>query len=146
MSFTGADASGTNGSGAIGAVTSASAATGTPAATLTTTRNGSLVIGVGNDFANAIARTPANGQSVLHQYLSTAGDTYWVQMETGAVPVSGTSVSIKDTAPATDQYNLTICEILAGSGGTVTPVPPTVAMTAPKPGTVAGSVCITSKR
>ncbi len=142
VSFTGADASGTNGSGAIGAVTSASAATGAPAATLTTTRKGSFVIGVGNDFDSATARTPATGQSLLHQYLSTAGDTYWVQMETNPVPVSGTSVSIKDTAPATDQYNLTICEILAGSGGTITPVPPTVTMTAPAPGTIAGSVTL----
>src|SRR5439155_3246734 len=39
VTFTGADASGTNGSGAIGATVSANLASGPPSATLTTTRN-----------------------------------------------------------------------------------------------------------
>src|SRR6185437_16232550 len=120
MSFSGVDTSGANGSGAIGAVASANAANGAPNASLVTTRNNSLVIGVGNDYDNAVARTPANGQQVIHQYLTSAGDTYWVQMQTSPTPASGTNVGINDTAPTGDRYNLSICEILASTGVTPT--------------------------
>jgi hypothetical protein len=112
MSFTGVDTGGTNGSAAIGATASASASKGAPSATLVTTRAGSLVIGVGTDWDNAIARTPGAGQSIVHQYLAPVGDTYWIQMRTSAVAASGTSVTINDTAPTSDMYNLSICEIL----------------------------------
>jgi hypothetical protein len=112
MSFTGADPTGTGGSGAIGATKSASAASGAPSATLATTRNNSWVFGVGNDFDNATARTPGSGQSLVNQYLTTAGDTYWVQKQNATTLLSGTSVSINDTAPTADRYNLSICEIL----------------------------------
>ncbi len=118
LSFTGVNTSGTNGSGAIGATKSASAASGAPTATLVTTQNNSLVFGVGNDFDNAIARTPGPGQSLVHQLLTPTGDTYWVQMENTPVILSGTSVTINDTAPTGDRYNLAICEILAGAGQT----------------------------
>jgi len=118
LSFTGVNTSGTNGSGAIGATKSASAASGAPTATLVTTQNNSLLFGVGNDFDNAIARTPGAGQSLVHQLLTSTGDTYWVQMENTPVPLSGTSVTINDTAPTGDRYNLAICEILAGAGQT----------------------------
>ena len=112
VSFTGVDASGTNGSGAIGATGTRNAKTGGPNASLVTTRNGSWVFGVGNDFDNAIARTPAGGQSLVHQYLAPTGDAYWVQMQNSPTPLSGTTVSIQDTAPTTDRYNMSICEIL----------------------------------
>ncbi|PYQ91669.1 MAG: hypothetical protein DMF97_22055 [Acidobacteria bacterium] len=65
ISFTGVDASGTNGSGAIGAIGSGNGSSGAPAATLVTTRANSWVFGVGNDYDNAIARTPATGQSIV---------------------------------------------------------------------------------
>ena len=113
MSFTGVDTSGTNGSGAIGAVGSANAASGAPTATLITTRNNSWVLGVGNDFDNAIARTPGTGQTLVHQYLAPVGDTYWVQRQSSTTPASGTSVVINDTAPTGDRYNLSICEIFS---------------------------------
>jgi hypothetical protein len=77
-----------------------------------TTQNGSWVIGVGNDFDKASARTLGAGQTLVHQDLASAGDTYWVQMQTSPTPLSGTTVTINDTAPATDRYNLSICEIL----------------------------------
>src|SRR5215471_16100317 len=110
MSFTGAKASGTNGSGAIGATGSGSASSGGPTASLVTTAAGSWVIGVGNDLDNAIARTPAAGQSIVHQYLTSLGATYWVQMVTGAIASSGATVTVNDTAPVTDRYNLSIVE------------------------------------
>jgi hypothetical protein len=126
MSFTGTDTSGINGSGAIGATRSGSAASGAPTATLVTTRANSWVFGVGNDYDRAIARTPGTGQTLVHQYLATIGDTYWVQRQNTTTPLSGTSVTINDTAPTTDRYNLSVCEILTAPGtlaisGTISP-------------------------
>ncbi len=112
LSFTGVDSSGTNGSGAIGATGTGSAHPGAPTASLVTTRNNSWVFGAGNDFDNAIARTPASGQSLVHQNLSSTGDTYWVQMQNTSTQVKGTTVKINDTAPTGDRYNLSICEVL----------------------------------
>jgi len=111
ISFTGVDTTGTNGSGAIGATASANAKTGAPTATLVTTRNNSWVFGVGNDYDNAIARAPGTNQTVVHQDLTSTGDTYWVQMQNAATPLSGTSVTINDTAPSTDRYNLSVVEV-----------------------------------
>jgi hypothetical protein len=112
MSFTGVSTSGTNGSGAIGATKTANGSSGAPTASLVTTQNNSWVIGVGNDFDNAIARTLGSGQTLIHQDLTATGDTYWVQMRSTTTPTSGTTVTINDTAPTTDRWNLAICEIL----------------------------------
>ena len=146
MSFTGADGSGVNGAGAIGATGSANASSGAPIATLVTTRNGSWVLGVGNDFDNAIARTPAAGQTVVHQDLTTAGDTYWVQMQTAVTSLAGSSVSINDTAPTKDRYNLSIVEVMpALAGGSGGATPPTVTMASPAPdATVAGKTTVSA--
>ncbi len=111
-SFKGVDLTGTNGSGAIGAIGSGNASAGAPTASLVTTRNNSWVVGVGNDYDNAIARTPASGQTLVHQVLSPVGDTYWVQMLNSPTPSTGSSVSLSDSAPASDRFNLSICEIL----------------------------------
>jgi hypothetical protein len=113
MTFTGVDASGSGGANAIGATNTAGAASGAPSASLVTTRNGSLVVGVGNDYDNALARTAGSGQTLVHQYLTGLGDTYWVQMRTAVTPVAGTTVNINDTSPTGDQYNLAIAEIRA---------------------------------
>ena len=127
MSFTGADTSSTDGSGAIGATGRGQAPSGAPTATLTTTRNGSWVFGVGNDFDQAIARTPGTGQSLVHQALpnshGVAVNTLWVQMRNSPTLLSGTSVAINDTAPTTDRYNLGIVEILPALTATAANAP-----------------------
>ena len=120
MSFSGVNTSGTNGSGAIGAVGSGNADPGAPTATLVTTGNGSLVLAVGNDWDSGIARTPGTGQAVVRQDLAPVGDTYWVQMQSSPILLSGTTVTINDTAPTGDRYNLSIVEILAAAGGATT--------------------------
>ena len=38
-------------------------------------------------------------------------------MQNGPIPLSGTSVTINDTAPTGDRYNLSVVEILAASAG-----------------------------
>jgi uncharacterized repeat protein (TIGR01451 family) len=135
MSFSGVNTSGTNGSGAIGAALGKSAASGAPSATPVTTGNNSWILGVGNDFDNAIARTVGAGQTLVHQYLTPTGDTYWVQRQTDPVPASGTSVTINDTAPTADRFNLSVVEILANSGSVTDTTPPTVSITSPAQGT-----------
>jgi N,N-dimethylformamidase beta subunit-like protein/uncharacterized protein DUF4082/Big-like domain-containing protein len=112
MSFKGVDPSGTGGSGAIGAIASANALSGAPSASLVTTRDKSLVVGVGSDWDGQTARVLGPGQTLVSQYFATDGDTFWVQRTTDAVPTAGTTVTINDTAPANHRYNLTIVEIL----------------------------------
>jgi hypothetical protein len=107
MSFIGADPA-----GPVGRTAAANASSGAPSAGLITTRNNSLVLGVGSDWDTATARTLGTNQTLVHQLLSTNGDTYWVQRQTATTPLSGTSVTINDTAPTGDRYNLAICEIL----------------------------------
>jgi Domain of unknown function (DUF1929)/Bacterial Ig domain/Glyoxal oxidase N-terminus/Kelch motif len=144
MSFMGADATGSEGSGAIGATASASAATGAPSASLKTTRNNSLVLGVGNDFDNPLTRVAGSAQTVVYQILTSTGDTYWVQRQNNATPVSGTTVTINDTAPTGDRYNLALVEVLpGGSGGVATP--PSVSIVAPaQNATVSGQTTVSA--
>jgi hypothetical protein len=131
VTFTGVDTSGTNGSGAIGAVAATNASSGAPSASLVTTRNNSWVFGVGDDWDNPIARTPGTGQTIVHQLLLAVGDTFWVQRQASTTASSGTTVTINDTAPTSDRYNLAICEVLPPSGPVVDTTPPTVSITAP---------------
>ena len=114
VSFTGVDTTGTNGSGAIGATATANAATGAPSATLTTTRANSVVFGVGDDPTAKVARTLGSGQSLVHQLLcgpNTQTCTLWVQQVPTLVPASGTAITINDTAPTADAYNLSLVEV-----------------------------------
>jgi len=113
VSFKGTDTTGVNGAGAIGATKSASGI-GAPTANLTTTRAGSWVFGVGTDWDSPTGRTIGSGQTMIHQYMPPVGDTYWVQRQTSPTAASGTIVTINDTAPTGDQYNLSICEIRPG--------------------------------
>jgi len=111
ISFAGVDTSGSGGANAIGATGSGNSSKGAPTASLVTTRNNSWVFGVGNDYDNAISRTPGVNQTVVHQFLTPTGDTYWVQMQNSTTPLSGTTVTVNDTAPTTDRYNLSIAEV-----------------------------------
>ena len=129
VSFTGVDTTGTNGSGAIGSTNGNSASSGAPSVSITTTRNGSWVFGVGSDWDKATSRTPGANQSLVHQYLASVGDTYWVQKQNAPTAASGTQVFINDTAPTTDRFNLSVVEILPSTTavgsfsatGTITP-------------------------
>lgn len=117
--FAGVDPSGSNGSGAIGAIATANAASGAPSASFVTTRNNSLVRGVGEDPKAAVARTPVAGQNLVHQFGSN-GATYWVQRVTQPVAQGGTTIALRDSAPTTDPFNLSVVEILAAPPSTGT--------------------------
>lgn len=144
ISLAGVNTTSSDGSAAIGAVTGNSAASGMPTASLVTTGSNSWVLGVGNDYDNAVTRSVPFGQTLLHQDLTATGDTYWVQMQSAPIAAPGTTVTINDTAPTKDRYNLSIVEVLAGGGGTNT-TPPTVSMIAPAPGTtIAGKTTVSA--
>jgi RHS repeat-associated protein len=106
--FTGANSV----TGAHGAASGHSAA---PAASLITTGPDSLVWGAGEDATAAKARTPATGQTLVHQFLDTASHaTYWAQ-KTSTVTTSGTTVKLADTIAASDHWNMTAAEITAAA-------------------------------
>ena len=95
-----------------GSSAAASGATGAPSVSLTTTRAGAWVWGVGNDWDKAIARTVGPSQTKVDEFLASVGDTMWVQRQNAATPVSGTQVTLNDTAPSTDRWNLVAVEVL----------------------------------
>lgn len=99
------------GAAAIGATGSGNANPGAPTASLTTTRANSRVLGVGIDWDRPQARTLGPNQTLVQQFMPTVGDTYWVQRQTNPIPAAGTLVTINDTAPTNDRYNLTIVEV-----------------------------------
>ena len=60
-----------------------------------------------------MARTVGASQTLVDQDLAPVGDTYWVQRQNATTPNSGTSVTMNDTAPTGDQWNLALIEIPA---------------------------------
>ncbi|WP_169734138.1 IPT/TIG domain-containing protein [Hamadaea tsunoensis] len=98
--------------GGVGASAGANATTGAPTVGLTTTAAKSWVFAVGNDWDRSVNRTPAAGQTIQAQGTDSAGDTYWVQSTAAATAAAGTVVTIGDTAPADDRWNLSAVEIL----------------------------------
>jgi hypothetical protein len=102
------------GVGGVGNSAAASAPRGAPTVSVTTTKAGSLLYAVGNDYDNPITRTLGPNQLLDNQYLDmNTGDTYWVQNETyPPVIPQGTSVILNDTAPTGDRYNFAGVEIL----------------------------------
>ncbi len=120
VSFSGADTSRT------GAASAASAGTGAPGTSLTTTVAGSWAWSAGNDWDQAIARTAGSGQTVVDQYFAPVGDTYWMQRQNAATPAAGTAVTINDTAPTSDRWDLAAVEVVPlTSGGASPPAAPT---------------------
>ena len=99
--------------GGTGAVLAANAATGAPTASVTTTRAGSLVYGVGFDWDGDLARTVGAGQTMDNQWLDPGYGTFWVQHRTAAAGAAGSAVTINDTAPTNHRWNLLAVEILA---------------------------------
>ena len=68
--------------------------------------------GVGEDWDRAASRTLRPGQTIVDQFLSPSGDTFWTQRQTSTTPASGTMVPISDTAPTNDRWDLAIVEVL----------------------------------
>jgi hypothetical protein len=96
----------------IGASSESYSAAGAPSGSLTTTQPQSWVFAAGNDWAQSLARTPDTGQQLQQQSFDSVGDTYWVQSTSDPTPAAGTTVTINDTAPTGDPFNLVLVEVL----------------------------------
>jgi hypothetical protein len=137
--FTGAD------TGVNGATRAASGRSGAPTATLTPSRAGSWVWAAGNDWDRAAARTVGANQTKVDEYLPSQGDTFWVQRQTA--PNTGSApVTINDTAPTNDRWNLALIEIPAATNAPAgDTTAPTVAVTAPAASaTVSGTIAVSA--
>jgi hypothetical protein len=100
----------------IGGTAASSAASGAPDLVLANTGAASWVYAVGNDWDNAIARTPVSGQIIVHQRVDTStGDTFWAQSTAVPNAAAGT-VDIHDSAPTADRWNYAGVELLPGTG------------------------------
>ena len=98
------------GIGNIGTFTSNS---GAPTGSIVTTAGNSWVWAAGFDASHAKGRTVGTGQNIFKQDVDSPADgTSWVQRTKAATPAAGTTVTINDTAPTTDNYNLILVEIL----------------------------------
>ncbi|NUR55026.1 MAG: hypothetical protein HOQ29_11305, partial [Acidobacteria bacterium] len=100
-----------SGAAGIGAKAFASAPSGAPSLSLTSTKAGSFVYGVGNDWNGAVPRTLAANQVMVQEVLGINGDTFWVQRVTSPTPGIGAIVTIADTAPIDHTWNLAAVEI-----------------------------------
>jgi hypothetical protein len=97
----------------VGSVVQANAMDEAPHIVLTTTRAGSLVYAVGNDWDGAVARTLGAGQVMVHEWVdSRINDTFWVQTFTSKVPYAGTTVELNATQPRLNRWNLAAIEIV----------------------------------
>jgi hypothetical protein len=101
---------GSNGAGAIAA---GGAASGEPSVSLTTTEPGSLVYAVGSDSDSATSRTLGSNQTLMRQELdTTAGKTFWSQFGSAVTGPAGSLVTMNDTKPTSDQWNMAAVEIV----------------------------------
>jgi hypothetical protein len=97
----------------IGATATSFSSHGAPTATITTTQPNSWVWASGNDWGGDARRTAPAGQTAVIQALDlTDGKAFWTQTTNNPTPTAGTRVTINDTAPANDPFNLALVEIL----------------------------------
>jgi hypothetical protein len=105
-------------SNGIGPSVTGAAASGAPSVSLTTTEAGALVFAVGNDWDKAVAHSLGPNQVMLEQYLdSKSGDTFWSQYTGQITGPVGETVTMNDTAPTNDQWNMAAVELLGDGPG-----------------------------
>jgi hypothetical protein len=113
------------GTSGVGASVAASATSGAPSVRLTTTAAGSWAVAAGMDWDAAVGRTVAPGQILVSEQIDSAiGDTFWSQATSAAAAATGSSVTLADSAPTNDRWNLAAVEVLAGSSTPPSPSPP----------------------
>ena len=102
------------GAGGTGASAANSAANGAPTVNLTASAAGSSYA-TGNDWDRATGRTVGTGQALAAQWIDTgSGDTYWTQGATARHHGAGQTVTLNDTAPTADHWNLAAVEVRVG--------------------------------
>jgi hypothetical protein len=104
--------------GATGIGTSGTftASTGAPTGTIKTSHACGWVWASGNDPSAATLRGVPSGQTAWIQATLSgnvygAPSTFWTQSTNSFTPTAGTSVTINDTSPTKDAYNLVLAEV-----------------------------------
>ena len=124
-----------NGASRVGAAATANSGRGAPSVKLKATSAGSWMLAAGSDWDSAAARTAGPGQILLSQVLdSRAQNTFWAQGTTEPSRAPGQSVTVSDTAPTGDRWNLAVVEVLPGSPFQPAPLdtqPPLVSIAKP---------------
>jgi hypothetical protein len=101
-----------------GASAAASGPSGEPAVSLMTGEEGSLIYAVGSDPSGATPRTLGSNQVLLHQDLdAAAGKTFWSQYFGAVTGPAGELVTLNDTAPSADQWNMAAVEVRGDGPG-----------------------------
>jgi hypothetical protein len=89
-----------------GGSASANGATGAPTASLTTTKTGSIVRGVGDDWPRAVARTVPSDQTPGRRIPRGPRRHVLVQRGTALTGAVGIAVTLNDTGPTDDLWDL----------------------------------------
>ena len=116
----------------IGSSSAAAAASGAPTISMLATHSGSLAFGTGNDWSKSVARTLGAGQEMLSQTLeSGSGDTFWTQYQKSPSAEVGQTMTVNDTAPTSDVWNMAAVEVIPAPGGGTDTEPPSVSIINP---------------
>jgi hypothetical protein len=76
------------------------------------------VYAVGSDWGSATLHTLGSNQTLLRQDLDTAGgNTFWSQFTSAITGPAGSLVTMNDTAPTKDQWNMAAVEVLGNGSG-----------------------------
>jgi chitobiase/beta-hexosaminidase-like protein len=110
--FTGADLTGTDGSNAVGANNKFGGSSGAPSGSVTTTRDGSWIWGILEDWSTDVTPVLGSNQTQQKIFHGGAADSSWVQSQTATTTTSGTSVTINDTSPTADNWDLAVVEVM----------------------------------
>jgi len=101
------------GAGGVGATGLGSGVSGLPFATVIPAQTGSWVFGVGLDWDQAAARTPAYLQLMQQQWVDpAASDTFWVQY-IWPKTTAGASVKVRTSAPSAGRWTMAAVEVTA---------------------------------
>jgi len=135
------------GASGVGATASANATQGAPSVRLKATSAGSWMVAAGSDWDSAAARSVGSGQVLLSQVLNgRAQSTFWAQGTSEPTRAPGQSVTVGDTAPTGNRWNLAALEVLPGSPFQPSPPdtqPPLVSIARPADGqAVAGRTLV----
>jgi hypothetical protein len=95
----------------VGPESFTTATTGAPKATLKTAASNTWVFAIGVDWSKYAPPTAASGQLVISQLNAPGGKTAWLQATNAPTPRAGTTVTISDTHPTTDPYDLMLVGI-----------------------------------
>jgi hypothetical protein len=85
-----------------------------PSASITSTRANSWVFGVGVDWDSNRVLTQSANSTMINQFQTSNGDTYWSQRTTNPVPLAGIPTTLSVTYPGAthpDRWNFALIEI-----------------------------------